>query len=209
MSIQGTLGPLVQGSPPSRVIRLRVTAAFAGAFFAGAVAIFLIVSAVAAQIGITQLPFELRQAAAGAGLLLLAVADVYALRKGRCCPIGLRRQTPRVLVRRYPMDVVATVWGVDTGFVITTFRVAAVTWGALLLAALGLSPRWAGMGYAVGFTLPFLMLLWRPRLGRAAQSAVAQDPGLETLLRRRSIVQGLSASLLLASGGILVAEALT
>jgi hypothetical protein len=203
--------PLVQGSPPSRAIRLRVAAAFAGAFFVGAVTIFAVVGLLAAWTGIMRLPFEWRLAFAGAGLLPLALVDIHASRKGRCCPIGRRRQTPRTLMRHYPMDVVATVWGLDTGLVITTFRVAAVTWAALLLVALGLSSRWAGIGYAAGFTLPFLILLWRPRLERAAHAmhdVASTDPGLDAMLRHRSMVQACSAALLLATGGFLIAGAL-
>lgn len=101
------------------------------------------------------------------------------------------------------MFVVATLWGFDTGLVVTTIRVAAVSWGALYLAALGLSPRWTGFAYGVGFALPFLILLVRPQLGRAARAATPADPGLETMLRMRSLIQGFSAVLLIASGGVL------
>lgn len=123
--------------------------------------------------------------------------------KATYCPIGWRRQTPRILTRRYHMFVVATLWGFDTGLVVTTIRVAAVSWGALYLAALGLSPRWTGFAYGVGFALPFLILLVRPQLGRAARAATPADPGLETMLRMRSLIQGFSAVLLIASGGVL------
>jgi hypothetical protein len=102
-------------------------------------------------------------------------------------------------MRRHHMLVVASLWGLDTGLVITTFRVAAVTWGALYLAALGLSSPWAGVAYAGAFLLPFIALVVRPRLGRAAKAENAIDPGLEAMLRMRSGVQGVSAVLLMAT----------
>jgi hypothetical protein len=180
-----------------------IAAAFAAAFIVAAGAMFAVAGAAAATLGIAQLPMHWRVALAGAGLLSLAAADLRSLSRSTYCPIGWRRQTSRILLRRYHVLAVATLWGFDTGLVVTTLRVAAVSWGALYLAALGLAPQWTGFAYGVGFTLPFLMLLVRPRLGRAARAATPVDPGLETMLWMRSLIQGFSAALLIASGGVL------
>ena len=92
-SIQGTLGPLVQGSTSRRAPR--IAAAFAAAFLGGALTIFAIVSVVGAALGLTQLPFEWRVGLAGAGLLPLAAADLRAIAKSTYCPISWRRQTQK------------------------------------------------------------------------------------------------------------------
>lgn len=178
--------------------------AFAAAFLAGAVAIFAAAEALGAAFGAARLPLQWRIGLAGALLLPLAAVDLLAIAKSTYCPIGWRRQTLRILMRRHPMPVVASVWGFDTGLVVTTFRVAAVSWGALLLAALGLSPQWTGLGYGFGFTLPFLILASRPVLGSARRDSAPADPGLESMLGKRAAIQALSAVLLATSGAILI-----
>lgn len=194
----------MQGSTPSRTVRLGIAAAFVAAFLGGTLTIFAIVNVVGAALGLTRLPFEWRVALAGAALLPLAAVDLRAIAKSTYCAISWRRQTPRSLIRRYRMTVAASVWGFDTGLVVTTFRVAAVGWGALFLASLGLLPWWAGLGYGLAFTLPFLVLLMRPRLGSSSRNAAPADPGLESMLRKRAALQGVSAALLITSAGILI-----
>jgi len=175
---------------------MSVVAAFAAAFMIAALAAFGVVSIVATRLGVGELSLQWRIALGGAGMVLLALADLRAMMRSTYCPIGWRRQTPRTLMRRHHMLVVAALWGFDTGLVVTTFRVAAVTWAALYLAALDLSPWWAGIAYGISFIVPFTVLLIRPRLGRAARAKTTLDPGLEAMLRMRSRVQGLSAVLL-------------
>ena len=173
-------------------------------FLVGALAIFSIVNGVGAALGLTHLPSQWRVGLAGIALLPLVAADLRAIAIATYCPIGWRRQTPRILIRRCRIPIAAGVWGLDTGLVVTTFRVAAISWGALLLTALGLSPRWAGLAYGLGFTLPFLVLIMRPRLGRASRDSSPGDPGLEWMLGTRAAMQGLSAALLMTSAGILI-----
>jgi hypothetical protein len=204
VSIQGTLGPLVQGSSTGWKTRLKITSAFAAAFLAGSAAAFAVVSIAGAAFGAASLPPTWRMGLAAAGLLSLATVDIAAITKARYCPIGWRRQTPRVLIRRHAIGVVASVWGFDTGLVVTTFRVAAVSWGALLLAALAVSPRWAGLGYGLGFTIPFLAMIVRPRLGRCSAQTAPADPGFEAMLRARAAIQSVSAALLVASSAVLI-----
>ena len=176
---------------------------FATAFIASAVLIFWLTSAAAEVAGIQDLPWRWRAAITGVALFLLAAVDLVAVSRSTYCPISIRRQTPRALMHRHAMRFVAFVWGADTGLVFTTFRVAAVSWGALLLTALGFAPSWTGIAYGLGFTLPFLPLLLRPSLGRASRAAVAEDPGFAAMLARRPVLQRASA-VLLAVGGVVV-----
>lgn len=177
---------------------------FAAAFVAGAALIFWLVTAAGNLLGLPHLMWRWRASLAAFVLFLLAAVDLVAIAKATYCPIGWRRQTPRALMRRHSMPVVALVWGFDTGLLVTTFRVAAISWGALLLSALGFSPWWAGVGYGLGFTLPFFLLLFRPRLGRASRDAAPADPGLEAMLGMRPALQSASAALLSASGVVLL-----
>jgi hypothetical protein len=183
-----------------------VSVAFAAAFSMAAVASFGVVGLTAVITGVGRVDLPVRLAFAGFGLLVLALVDVRAMLMSTYCPIGWRRQTPRVLMRRYPPLAVATVWGLDTGMVVTTIRVAAVSWAALYLALLDFSPVWTGLAYGLGFIAPFYLLVFRPQLGRAARGENGADAGLEALLRMRPAMQGSSAVLLLASAGILLAS---
>lgn len=178
--------------------------AFAAAFIAGGAFIFWMIAAAGKLLAVPELPWRTRAAIAVAGLLFLALMDLVAIGRSTYCPISWRRQTPRSLMRRrYDMRLVALIWGFDTGLLITTFRVAAVSWGALFLSALGLSRGWTGISYGLGFAIPFLFLILRPRLGRASQSAVAEEPGLEAMLKKRPVLQAVSATLLCAAGAII------
>jgi hypothetical protein len=178
---------------------------FTVAFLVGAVSIFYVARAAGSALGLLNLPFEWRVGSAGVGLLLLAIADAKAISRGTYCPLSWRRQTPKALIRRYPVPLVASFWGFDTGLVVTTVRVAATSCGCLLLAFLGLAPEWTGIAYGLGFILPFLFLLMRRRLGEAAHQARPMDPGLETMLRQRVQVQRCSALLLILSGAAFLA----
>ncbi|QKW34523.1 hypothetical protein HUT06_11205 [Actinomadura sp. NAK00032] len=125
-----------------------------------------------------------------AGVLLACVAvdsGVFGLRT----PMW-RRQTPQQYFYRLGPTRGAFLWGLDTGLVVTTFRVTSLTWAALAVTLLGLVPWWAGVAYAAGFVLPsavFVLLVpprsdplgppepvwlldrigdWEPRVRRAA-----------------------------------------
>lgn len=206
MSILGSLGPLVQGSTRGRTFRIGTAALYASAFVAGATAAFAAVHALGSALGAHDLPLSLRAGVSAAGLVSLAAVDVVALRSSRYCPIGPRRQTPRTLQRRHSPPVVAAAWGLDTGLAVTTFRVAAVTWGALLLAGLGLTVRWAGLAYGLGHAVPSLYLLFRHRVGRCARDPGPADPGLAEMVSRRTGAQAASAALLVGASGLLILE---
>jgi hypothetical protein len=81
-----------------------------------------------------------------------------------------RRQTPRHLFFRFGPGIGAVLWGADTGLAFTTYRVTSIVWAAMILSALGLLPWWAGVGYALGFSMPLLVMVsvipWRGALPR-------------------------------------------
>ena len=104
------------------------------------------------------------------------------------------RQAKKSLMRTRGATTVAAVWGFDTGLAITTFRVGAVTWGALILTLLGFGSWWNGIAYGISFTLPMMGLL-------LAQTSAER---LQGLLNRRALVQSISAVLLIAAGGLVL-----
>lgn len=109
----------------------------------------------------------------GAAVLLLAAcaaADVAMLWAGRTYSVGWSRQTPRRAVHQLGDRLGALVWGLDTGLVVTTFRISAATWAALGLAALNVAPAWAGFAYGIGFVGPLAVSVLRPR-GRTERPA--------------------------------------
>jgi hypothetical protein len=197
----------VQGTP-KRAAGVKVAAIFCAAFVGAAVASFALAAALGRVLGAGLLGARALSGLAAAALALFAALDLLARARSTHLPLGWRRQTPRALLRRRSPAAVAAIWGFDTGLVVTTFRVAAVSWAALLLAALGLAPSGVGLAYGLGFTLPFAALIYRPALGRAAREGGAADPGLERLLARRGTAQAASAALLALAAALLAAEAL-
>jgi hypothetical protein len=133
-------------------------------------------------------------------LLVFALFGALVERKATYCPLGWRRQTPRALMRHHSAVRVAAVWGFDPWVAVTTFRVAALTWGALALATLGLASWWIGIGYGLGFVLPLMVLVWTHRAGRESTCPTPGDPGLEALLGKRAMVQLASVGLLTLGG---------
>jgi len=194
----------VQGSSRSRALRLTVTASFAGAFVAGAVAVFAAARFLGAALGVSALPVEWRLGGVAVLLAGLAAVDLVALRRGSYCPLGWRRQTPKALMRLPSAPAVAAIWGFDTGLAVTTIRVAALSWGALAFAFLGLAEWWVGVAYGVGFALPVTVLLWTHGVGPSSVAESPTDPGLAALAGRRPLVQIGSAALLAASGVVVL-----
>jgi hypothetical protein len=194
----------VQGPIYSRSLRIRVSLAVGVAFVTSATAVFALVSVLARLAGVGDIALDRRIVVGAIGLLALAALDVRAITRSTYCPLGWRRQTPKSLAHRRSATLVASAWGFDTGLAVTTVRVAAMTWGAVLLAGLGLSAWFAGLGYGLGFALPFVVLLWTHRVGRAARSTSPLDPGLESMLARRKPLQVLSATLLALAGALLL-----
>src|SRR5262245_44424134 len=195
----GTIGPLVQGALPRWRWRIQITALFVTGFVVGATTIFFLSFLLGETAHIHELPLPLRRAIAAAGFVALAVTDMWARNAGTYCPVGARRQTPRVLSRRHSMLVVAPIWGFDTGLAVTTFRVAAATWGAILLTILGLSGWETGVAFGIAFATPITVLMWTHRAGRMAGAAEPCDSGLGELLGMRQMWQMTSMVVLIAS----------
>ena len=132
--------------------------AFASAFLTGAVVTFGVASLVGAA-ALTSLPLVLREHIAAGVLFALAVVDVLAIRRRSYCALGISRQTPKNHMYRFNPILAAATWGFDAGLVLTTFRVAAITWGALVLALLGLATWSTGVAYGIAFAAPLIVLL--------------------------------------------------
>lgn len=186
----------MKGSSTS--VALRVSAVFAAAFTAGATAIFGIAALAGAAVRVDELAPQWRLGIAAAGLAAFALADLAALRKRSYCPLSWRRQTPQSLRFRHSATTTVAAWGFDTGLAVTTFRVAALTWAALLLTFLGLAPWLIGFAYALAFVVPVITILHgQPVASRSSAS-------LEALLRRRTAFQGISVVALFLAGTLLL-----
>ncbi len=177
-------------------------ALFALAFVAGALLFFML------PLGVGYLlwpPGEQERAhgVAAVGVLfwLLGGVDLTAMARATYCPLGWRRQTPKWLLRRWPWPLVATIWGFDTGLFFTTFRVAAVGWGAVILVAMHPEvATFAGLGYGLGFALPFLALVTAWRLGIVRDQGEMPRRVLESMLAQRRRLQTASAIMLWVTG---------
>lgn len=189
MSFQGTLGPFVKRS--SLGIAARVSAAFAMAFIVATIVTFGVVFMAGVVIGVDELSLQWRLGIAAAGFAVFALCDLVAIRRRDYCPLSWRRQTPRSLQFRYSATVTAAVWGFDTGLAVTTFRVAALTWAALLLTFLGLASWQVGFAYALAFVIPIIVIF----NGQPAESRSSRS--LERLLDKSTMLQGISAITLL------------
>jgi hypothetical protein len=144
---------LGQGSPLR--IHFGLLGRFAAAFTASSFAVF----GLAAAIGLTAarvLPLAARDAAACGVLFAALLLDAYSLKRKTWCPVTLRRQTPQIIVYQHGARRAATAWGLDAGLVFTTYRVSSISWALLALALAGVTPWWAGLGYAAGFLVPLL-----------------------------------------------------
>ena len=157
MSFIGYLRPLVQGraagDPPLR----RPVAALAAGFTTSAFIVTAVVHALGAALtGGLHLSVSVRIAVASVFLVGFALLDSGKL------PFGTpmwRRQTPKRLHYMFGATRGALLWGIDTGLMVTTFRVTSLTWATLTLAFLGLLPWWAGLAYAAGFVVPAAVLI--------------------------------------------------
>jgi hypothetical protein len=192
----------VKGQSIELRIRIQVPALFAVSFVGAAFSVFALATAAGTALHMLEVSLAWRHGIASTILLALAAVDLHAVRRKTYCPISWRRQTPRVLMRWYSPRVVAVLWGLDTGLAVTTFRVSAATWGALLLAFLGFGTWWIGLCYGVGFVVPLMVLLCVGPIGTASAAGPDPlDPGLHGLLASRPFAQVASA-LLLGAGAI-------
>jgi hypothetical protein len=189
----------VQGSGRNLKQQLQI-ALFGASFTFGAILTFGFVFLCGATIR-AAIPPGWLFTVSGLSLLLLAVIDVFAIRRKSFCPLGWCRQTPKALARSHGITTVMIVWGFDTGLAVTTFRVAALTWGALIFTATGLTEWWVGVGYGLAFVIPLLVLM--------LTQGPRPVPRFEFMLQKRSAVQLTSAAILSATGALLVAGLVT
>jgi hypothetical protein len=152
---------------------------FALAFTASSFAVF----GVAGAIGLTAahvVPLTAREGVACAALSAALLLDAYSLRRKTWCPVTLRRQTPKVILHQHGAQRAATAWGLDAGLVFTTYRVSSISWALLALALFGVTPWWAGLGYAAGFLVPLLLGSSLGRLVPGRDGTIALAQGLVT-----------------------------
>jgi hypothetical protein len=146
----------VKGRPSPDLALRRPVGLLALGFAGSALAVFALASLTG---GILLRPLHGRPLPALVAVAVLAgLALVDAGLFGLRTPMW-RRQTPRELFIRFGPSAGALLWGLDTGLVVTTFRVTSLSWAALALTALGLTPWWTGLLYAAGFTLPAAALV--------------------------------------------------
>lgn len=163
-------------------------------FVGSSTAVFAALYGVGAVWG-QDVPVTVRHWTAVVLLAVCAVVDAAMLWSGRVYSVGWSRQTPRRAVYQLGDRFGALVWGLDTGLVVTTFRISAATWAALGLALLNVAPAWIGVAYGVGFVGPLAVSVLRPR-GR--DEAVADPSWLpDILVRYRRTVQWVGLTLIL------------
>ena len=195
----------MKGSSPRSIgWRAAVLVIFVVAFLAGALAIFSVAGLAGEALRVDRLPFAWRAGGAAAVLVALAGLDLVSAKKNRYCPLGLRRQTPRSLIYRRSAPTVSAVWGFDTGLAVTTIRVAALTWGALALAVLGVSSWWAGFGYGIGFLVPVVGSILAQPSTEPATPGASLGLRLEWQLSARGQAQLASAVLMLGAAAVLL-----
>jgi hypothetical protein len=107
--------------------------------------------------------------------------------------VCVARQTPKKLMHDpdRPWWLTPLLWGVDTGTMMSTYRVSFSSWILLLSALLAVAPAWSGFLFGASFGIPLIvnMFLGDPaRFGREGDRAriwkprLAQIAGIGTLL---------------------------
>lgn len=200
MSFIGYLRPLVKGRSSPELAFRRPIGLLALGFAASALAVFALVS-VSGGVLLGRLRGTPAPALVAAALLaVLALVDTGAF--GLHTPMW-RRQTPRNHFVRFGPSTGALLWGLDTGLVVTTFRVTSLSWAALALTAFGFMPWWTGLLYAIGFTLPAAALVLAVPARPWSEEGI-QDPvwlqyrlmALEPAVRRIALLALLAAAVL-------------
>ncbi|MCA1602993.1 MAG: hypothetical protein LC776_15620 [Acidobacteria bacterium] len=113
--------------------------------------------------GASDLPSASRVQLAFALVLILVAVECWSLWNHRMFSVGASRQAVRHLYFTRGPGVGALVWGLDTGLVVTTYRVSIASWAALALAMLHVIPVWSGIVYGLAFTIPLASFIVVPR----------------------------------------------
>lgn len=86
------------------------------------------------------------------GLVVFGAGDVWASIRNRLHPVGLRRQTQKILMYRgYSPRQIGFIWGFDAGLGVTTYRVTSGVWLLAALVVLDVASPWLTLVYAAGF----------------------------------------------------------
>jgi hypothetical protein len=132
---------------------MRLMGLFAGAFTVSSLVVFGIADAIG-QVAVRAVPLAVRVAGVLVALLASMAIDIYTMVRNTWCPGTPRRQTPKMIYYRHGAHRAALAWGLDTGLVLTTYRVSSMSWALLLLGLIGVTPWWIGLAYAAGFVVP-------------------------------------------------------
>lgn len=159
----GVIGPLVQGSQSEGKRQLAALAWLSAGLLTGALTLGLGVTVLAALFARVPLrPTEI----AWAGLLIVTI-DLIA--RGELSPLSLRRQTCATWGHGRNWNVVPFAWGVDLGLGVTTFRVSAIFWCAVLYTAAAVPTGYVplvagayGVGLALILSVTCIAQRWRP-----------------------------------------------
>lgn len=173
-SIPASLGQ--GGSPQSGPGAGSAVAWLSAGFLFSAVLTVAVVDLVGAAFGIPLIPLSVRAWAAVSLCAALIPLDVASLRARTLCKITARRQTPKNLIYHYGPRRGPLMWGLDTGLLVTTLRVSAVTWAMVVLVFLNLAPWWLGLSYGVGFCIPLAAIILLPRARPPAPDGTPEEP---------------------------------
>jgi hypothetical protein len=147
---------LVRGQSVRRHLRLQLE--FSLAFTASAASIFAVCWLTGQSLapGYHLLPDGVLSVAILCPLIVLEVAEAAA--GAPTCAVTVSRQTPRSVLWSAEARRTARAWGLDTGSVVSTYRVSAASWAALALVLTGEGPAWLGAIYALAFAVPLVVL---------------------------------------------------
>jgi hypothetical protein len=177
--------PFVQGdSPEQRRYGRHFVAVLALGHVLAAGAVVAMVQLVG-TLTFAHIPFEARVWACAVAALGGVAIDVRAFVR-RTFSLCVARQTPKRLSHdpNGRWWLTPLLWGVDTGTMMSTYRVSFSSWVVLLSALLVVAPAWAGLLVGACFALPLIvnMFLGDPaRLGRQGSRARIWKPRLAQL----------------------------
>lgn len=132
---------------------MRLMGLFATAFTVSSVTVFGIANSIG-QLVARIVPADGRIAMALVVLMVSIAIDGYTIARKTWCPATPRRQTPKMIYYRHGARRAAVAWGLDTGLLLTTYRVSSMSWALLLFGLMGVTPWWIGLAYAAGFVVP-------------------------------------------------------
>jgi hypothetical protein len=138
------------------------------------------------------IPFEVRVWACAVAAVCGVAIDTRAFVR-RTFSLCIARQTPKSMAhdRNRRWWLTPLLWGVDTGTMMSTYRVSFSSWVVLFSALLVVAPAWSGLLFGACFGIPLIvnMFLGDPmRFGREGSRAriwkprLAQLAGIGTLL---------------------------